>query len=177
MPCITCFAWKQHLHIFVSSFSEFTHHSSYAVLKTIFSDFTAVLRIADLMSVVLQACYWSSSFDCHQAFDRKAFLNESNIQINQAFLIDPFYFIFIFYFFFLGEGGGITKLFPFRVLYLSHKSYEEVLFLQHRVALSELCGLGPWMLHITDVLQVEMFLYKGGIWWKMCYISRDQPCY
>lgn len=122
MPCITWFAWKQHLHIFVSSFLEFTHHSSYAALKTIFSDFTAVLRIADLMSVVLQTCYWSSRFDCHQAFDRKAFLNESNIQINQAFLIDPFFF------FFLGEGGGITKLFPFRVLYLSHKYMKRYCF-------------------------------------------------
>jgi len=39
----------------VSSFSEFTHHSSYAALKTTFSDFAAVMRIADLMSAILQA--------------------------------------------------------------------------------------------------------------------------
>lgn len=59
------------------------------------------------------------------------------------------------------------------VTFFSPKSYKEVLFIQHRIALSELGGLVPWLLHITDVLQVEI----GSILWKMCYISGDQPLY
>jgi len=48
-------------------------------------------------------------------------------------------------------------------------SFKEVIFLQYRTALNELCGSDHWSSHITDILQDEMFQRKGGI--PMC--ARD----
>lgn len=51
----------------------------------------------------------------------------------------------------------------------SLKSYKEVLFLQHRIALSELCVLVPWLLHITVMFCEMKWVVFGG----RCATSRE----
>jgi len=42
------------------------------------------------------------------------------------------------------------------------QSYKEVLFLQHRITLNELCRLVPWLLHITLIFCKLKWVLFGG---------------